>query len=204
MRCPSCECESTRVVDTRPVNDDMVVRRRRECRECDYRFTTYERIEQRVRKRDGNTEPFRREKIRRSVATAFAKRPIDGVEMEALVARIVEDLSASSTPLISTRRIGETVLRRLEAADPVAFVRYASVHRRFGTLGDFESMLEELENGAAAARGERPDRRQLDLLPGTFDDGDWAAGDAEWTSSGSTRPSRDSTRPSPDAPIGHA
>lgn len=147
MRCPSCEGEATKVVDTRAARGGRAVRRRRECLRCGGRFTTYENVEQRplqVLKRDGSAEDFQRDKLRASIATACTKRPVAPSEVEALVDRIEDGVSGSAGVEISTAVIGEAVMEGLEPLDRVAYIRYASVYRNFQHIDEFQEAVDEL------------------------------------------------------------
>ena len=147
MRCPSCEFDSTKVVDTRAARGGRAVRRRRECLRCGSRFTTYENVEQRplqVLKRDGSAEDFQRDKLQASIATACAKRPVSPSDVEALVDRIEDEVSGSAGVEISTALIGEAVMEGLEPLDRVAYIRYASVYRNFQHIDEFQEAVDEL------------------------------------------------------------
>lgn len=147
MRCASCECEATKVVDTRAARGGRAVRRRRECLRCGGRFTTYESVEQRplqVLKRDGSAEDFRRDKLQASIATACAKRPVSPSDVEALADRIEDAVSGSAGVEISSAAIGEAVMEGLEPLDRVAYIRYASVYRNFQHIDEFQEAVDEL------------------------------------------------------------
>ena len=168
MNCPRCDRESTKVVDSRPSTDGKSVRRRRECRACDARFTTYERIEQRVRKLSGRVEDFRPRKLRASIATACAKRPVSEHGIDLMVARIVEEVTASAGAEIPTHLIGEAAMRTLEPVDRVAFIRYASVYRNFQDIGEFVDAVDALgfRSEASALGHSDLSQRELELEPG--------------------------------------
>jgi transcriptional repressor NrdR len=155
MRCPFCGSVEDRVVDSRSSRDGRAVRRRRECLACSQRFTTYEYIEsipRHVIKRDGTREPYDREKILSGLLLACTKLPITRQQLEAVVARIEERLDESEGPEVETRRIGEMVMEELQRLDPVAYVRFASVYRKFQDVTEFAEELKEL------AEGKPPDR----------------------------------------------
>ena len=145
MRCPKCGSLEDKVIDSRASKDGDSIRRRRECLNCDARFTTYEeieRIELRAIKRDGRHEPFDRQKLLTSFVKACEKRPI-GIELiERAVEDLILDLEAEQTREIPTRMIGAKVMERLHELDPIAYVRYASVYRQFQEIGDF---IEEIQ-----------------------------------------------------------
>jgi transcriptional repressor NrdR len=150
MRCPFCGSAEDRVVDSRSSREGRVVRRRRECLACGQRFTTYEYVEsipRQVIKRDGVREPYDREKILRGLLTACTKRPIKVRELEAVVDRIEERLDGLEGPEVESRRIGEMVMEELQRLDPVAYVRFASVYRKFQDATEFAQELKELSEG---------------------------------------------------------
>jgi transcriptional repressor NrdR len=155
MRCPYCGSVEDRVVDSRSSRDGRAVRRRRECLNCSQRFTTYEYIEsipRQVIKRDSTREPYDREKILSGLLLACTKRPITRQQLETVVARIEERLDESEGPEVETRRIGEMVMEELQQLDPVAYVRFASVYRKFQDATDFAEELKELAEGKPPAR----------------------------------------------------
>jgi transcriptional repressor NrdR len=147
MRCPFCGDGDSQVVDSRLSEAGDAVRRRRRCRVCDRRFTTYERYDQgplHIRKRDGGREPFDRAKLMAGLERAAIKRPVEREQLEAVVDRIVAELRArGGTP--SADEVGELALRGLRGLDAVAYVRFASVYRKFGDVAEFEAELERLE-----------------------------------------------------------
>lgn len=136
MRCPTCQHDDSKVVDSRTAGD--AIRRRRQCGQCGTRFTTHERVEQRypwVVKKDGRHELFSREKLLHGIALACHKRPVDEKQMEAAVDRVAQALSSLSE--VSVARIGDEVLTVLRELDPVAYVRFASVYRQFESVEQF-------------------------------------------------------------------
>lgn len=144
MQCPFCRKGETKVVDSR-TSDSFAVRRRRECLECNRRFTTYERIEEsplKVIKKDGTRVPFDRERIRRGIEKACYKRPVSDEQIEELISRVEAEIYESFEREIPSRNIGELVFSALRELDQVAFVRFASVYREFKDVNDF---VEELE-----------------------------------------------------------
>ena len=147
MRCPSCGSLDTQVKDSRPTEDSAVIRRRRVCLTCNFRFTTFERVQLReltVIKRNGRRVPFDRDKLVRSVQVALRKRPVDPERVEQMVSAIVRELETGGEAEVSSEVIGETVMEHLRQLDDVAYVRFASVYRNFREAKDFESVLEEL------------------------------------------------------------
>lgn len=148
MRCPSCDDESTRVVDTRVGREGVEIRRRRECEECGWRFTTRERVEvqvPKVIKRDQRREEFDRAKLLAGVASACVKRPVPVDAIEGLVDSIERGLQESGEREVDSRQIGDRVMRALREFDDVAAVRFASVYRRFENIGDFAAFIAALE-----------------------------------------------------------
>jgi len=146
MRCPFCNAEDTRVVDSRPAEEGAAIRRRRECSECGNRFTTYERREAAlvVRKRNGTVQPFSAAKVLRGVSYAIADRPVPPGAVEGLV-RDVESLAQENGPEISSSQIGQWVLDGLLRIDRVAYLRFASVYKEFSGTHDFQKELAVLE-----------------------------------------------------------
>lgn len=147
MRCPFCQHADTDVLDTRKLNDGEMVRRRRKCRACGRRFTTYERVESvslTVVKKDGEREPYDREKIMRGVRTACYRRPISAQQIEQLVNDVESALMAIDDQEISSTAIGDEVMRRLRELDDVAYIRFASVYRSFADIGKLREAVDEL------------------------------------------------------------
>jgi len=146
VRCPFCRENDDKVVDSRSGEDGAAIRRRRECLACGRRFTTYERIDELgvvVRKRDGTSEPFDREKLRNGLEHAATGR-LDEHAIESLAAEIEEQLRTEGGE-VGSDRIGVTVLERLRALDNVAYLRFASVYKGFEDLADFELEVVELQ-----------------------------------------------------------
>src|SRR5919197_6462046 len=157
MRCPSCGSLDTQVKDSRPTEDSAVIRRRRVCVSCNFRFTTFERVQLReltVIKRNGRRVPFDRDKLARSIEIALRKRTVDPDRVEQTISNIVRELESLGENEVTTETIGETVMSHLRDLDDVAYVRFASVYRNFREPKDFEDALAELageEDGKAAA-----------------------------------------------------
>jgi len=147
MRCPNCASLDTQVKDSRPTEDSAVIRRRRVCVTCNFRFTTFERVQLReltVIKRNSRRVPFDRDKLVRSVQVALRKRPVDPERVEKMVSAIVRELETGGESEVSSEVIGETVMEHLRSLDDVAYVRFASVYRNFREAKDFEAVLDEL------------------------------------------------------------
>lgn len=158
MRCPFCQADDDKVVDSRPADEAAAIRRRRECLRCSRRFTTYERVEDvpvLIRKRSGATEPFDRAKLRSGVERAATGR-LDESAIDAVVLAVEEDLRAAGGE-VGSDRVGVAVLERLRASDPVAYLRFASVYKGFEDLADFEREVVELQKTTAPKR-RRPTR----------------------------------------------
>ncbi|ABC32609.1 predicted transcriptional regulator, consists of a Zn-ribbon and ATP-cone domains [Hahella chejuensis KCTC 2396] len=154
MHCPFCSAADTKVIDSRLVADGSQVRRRRECVSCSERFTTYEAAElvmPRVVKQDGTREPFDEDKLRAGFLKALEKRPVSMEEIEAAVDRIKFRLRATGERELNSRVIGEEVMSELRELDQVAFVRFASVYRRFQDLDEFRAEIDKLSRDAAAS-----------------------------------------------------
>ena len=146
MRCPSCGSLDTQVKDSRPTEDSSVIRRRRVCLSCNFRFTTFERVQLReliVIKRNGRRVPFDRDKLLRSVQVALRKRPVEPERIDQMVSKIVRELEGLGESEVSSETIGETVMAYLRELDDVAYVRFASVYRNFREAKDFETVLDE-------------------------------------------------------------
>ena len=144
MKCPICKTDNDRVVDTRASGDGYAIRRRRECVTCGRRYTTYERIEQsaiRVVKKDGARVPLDREKIKLGLSRACWKRPVSDEQIEDIVTSIEAAIYERWDSEITSRELGEMVMRHLSELDQVAFVRFASVYREFNDVQDFVAEL---------------------------------------------------------------
>jgi len=147
MRCPKCGHMDDKVLDSRSARDGASVRRRRECLACNQRFTTYEEIvrdELRVVKRDGRREDLSRAKLTAGVLRACEKRPITQAQIEALVDSVLDEVSQTGDVEVSTNAIGEKVMIRLKKLDEVAYVRFASVYRRFADVNQFLNAIKNM------------------------------------------------------------
>lgn len=150
MRCPKCGCPEDRVIDSRASRDGAAIRRRRECIRCKHRFTTYEQVERArliVVKRDGRREEFSRDKLLTGIMRACQKRPVSQEAIEALVERITEELATNYGGEVPSRDIGLRVMDGLRALDAVAYIRFASVYRRFEEATEFVQEVKKLEKG---------------------------------------------------------
>lgn len=149
MRCPYCTNSDTQVKDSRPTEDNTVIRRRRICQDCGGRFTTFERVQLReltIVKNSGRKVPFDRDKLMRSVQIALRKRPVEPERIERMVSGIVRRLENLGEAEIPAKVIGELVMEGLYALDQVAYVRFASVYRNFREAKDFENFLGEMSD----------------------------------------------------------
>ncbi len=145
MKCPYCGNSDTDVIETR--DGDGATRRRRECKKCEKRFTTYERVENVdlvIIKKDSRREKFDREKLKRGIVKATEKRPVGTDLIDSIVDEIEQELRSKDTTEIGSKSIGNLVLRKLKKVDKVAYIRYASVYLDFGDLADFEKVIEKL------------------------------------------------------------
>ena len=147
MRCPKCQSLDTQVKDSRPTEDSAAIRRRRVCLSCQFRFTTFERVQLReltVIKRNGRRVPFDRDRLARSFEIALRKRNVEPERIEQTVSKIVQELETLGESEISHETIGETVIAHLRELDEVAYVRFAFVYRDFREAKDFQAALAEL------------------------------------------------------------
>ena len=156
MKCPACGASDSRVLDSRPANEDSSIKRRRECPACGKRFTTYEIVDTVplvVIKKDGSHEFFDERKLQGGIMHACQKRPVDA---KAITAEIVAELNNTLISEITTKEIGERVMEKLRARDEVSYVRFASVYREFK---DVDTFMEELKN---MIRSRRPTKKKGD------------------------------------------
>ncbi len=147
MKCPYCGYKEDRVIDSRSSSDDTIIRRRRECLKCGKRFTTYEKVEHiplMVIKKDGRREEFDREKILNGIRKACEKRPVSIEKMEEIVNKIEAEVEKKNVREISTRVIGQLVMKYLHKLDQVAYVRFASVYKEFKDIEEFKQALDKL------------------------------------------------------------
>ncbi len=147
MRCPKCACEDDKVIDSRSVRSGAAIRRRRVCLRCGHRFTTYEEVVRtslRVIKHDGRHEELDRAKLMAGVETACGKRPISVQQIEVLIDGVIQELESEFDREVPSTVIGQKVMDRLESLDEVAYVRFASVYRRFRDVNQFLSEVRGL------------------------------------------------------------
>ena len=150
MICPFCSNDGTKVVDKREGDSGKTTRRRRECTKCGRRFTTFERVETLdllVVKKDGKREPFDRVKLRAGIIKSCEKRPVSAADIEKVIDEIEAELRKNGQTEVSSRKIGNLVIKKLRKLDEVAYIRFASVYRQFADIGDFEKELSKLSKG---------------------------------------------------------
>ena len=164
MKCPNCHKNGSRVVDSRPADNGHAIRRRRECEQCGYRFTTFERVEVTpllVIKKNGTREEFQREKLLRGIVRAAEKRPVGIDEITEIVDKVENKLRSVGGTEVSSQLIGEYVMKILADVDEVAYIRYASVYREFKDMHAFADELRELmaaDRAKASRRQDSPGR----------------------------------------------
>lgn len=147
MRCPFCENPDTRVIDSRPTEEGHAIRRRRECDNCNKRFTTYEKVEEMifmVIKKDGSREAFDRKKVMNGIIKACEKRPVPIADIEKIVDDIERGLNNMMEKEVESKLIGEVIMEHLKELDEVAYVRFASVYRQFKDVNTFVAEIEKL------------------------------------------------------------
>lgn len=163
MHCPFCGVDATRVVDSRLAAEGSQVKRRRECEACNSRFTTFESAElmmPRIVKNDGTPEPFDEAKLRRGITQALYKRPVKAESLDTAIGRIIHRLRSEGEREVASRKLGNWVMEELRELDQVAFVRFASVYRRFEDVNAFREEIERLESTPNRNQA----RRQLSLI----------------------------------------
>ena len=151
MRCNECHYADTKVIESRDVTDNQAIRRRRVCLQCGYRFTTYERVERPqliVVKNDGTRQLFNRQKLLDGLYRACEKTPVSALQLERLVGEIEQQLYACGESEIASSKVGELVMDRLMQLNEVAYVRFASVYRRFKDIAGFEKELSHIKQYA--------------------------------------------------------
>lgn len=159
MRCPYCRCadpkKGTEVIDSREHGDGESIRRRRKCKNCGARFTTYERVEStglRVIKKDGRREDFDRAKLRAKLGLALTKRPVGEEQIDALIGAVERELLQRAEREVPSAAIGELVMRHLKELDEIAYIRFASVYRNFQDLDSLRTEVDALVGARAGAR----------------------------------------------------
>ena len=171
MYCPFCNHEETKVIDSRLAGEGRQIRRRRQCTKCRERFTTFESAElvmPRLIKNDNTRQPFDEEKLRYSMIRALEKRPVPADEFEQAVGHLVHKLRTMGEREVPSRLVGELVMEELRKLDEIAYVRFASVYRRFQDVTEFQDEIERLQEiSDASAR-----REQMSLLPEDAGDSD--------------------------------
>ncbi|MGK2849139.1 MAG: transcriptional regulator NrdR [Minisyncoccota bacterium] len=148
MRCPFCNFEDTKVVDSRDTHEGRAIRRRRECEQCQARFSTYEEVEifrLLIVKKDGRKEEYDRRKIEKGLRRAFEKRPLAEEKIEKLLGEIEYTLHEKRVNEIASREIGKCIMEKLKETDQVAYIRFASVYKSFGSVKSFRKVLDTLE-----------------------------------------------------------
>jgi transcriptional repressor NrdR len=164
MHCPFCSHEETKVIDSRLAADGMQIRRRRQCLDCNERFTTFESAElvmPRLVKNDNTRQPFDESKLRNSMVRALEKRPVPSDELEQAIGHLIHKLRTMGEREVPSRLVGELVMEELRALDEVAYVRFASVYRRFQDITEFEEEIKRLQRISDTVAN----REQMSLLP---------------------------------------
>ena len=164
MHCPFCSHEETKVIDSRLAADGRQIRRRRQCLDCNERFSTFESAElvmPRLVKNDNSRQPFDESKLRNSMTRALEKRPVPSDELEEAVGRLIHRLRTMGEREVPSRLVGDLVMEELRALDEIAYVRFASVYRRFQDVTEFEEEIKRLQRISETAAS----REQMSLLP---------------------------------------
>ena len=148
MHCPYCNHTDTKVIDSRLIAEGLQTRRRRECPTCGERFTTFETAEllmpKIIKSRNNMREPFNEQKLREGLSRALEKRPVGEEEVETLIEDIKKDIRSSGEREVRSRLVGEVIMKRLRQVDEVAFIRFASVYRRFEDITEFSEEVDKL------------------------------------------------------------
>jgi transcriptional repressor NrdR len=168
MYCPFCSHEETKVIDSRLAADGRQIRRRRQCLDCNERFTTFETAElvmPRLIKTDNSRQPFDENKLRNSMVRALEKRPVAADEFEQAIGRLVHRLRTMGEREVPSRLVGELVMEELRSLDEVAYVRFASVYRSFQDVTEFQDEIKRLQEISSIAAN----REQMSLLPDLLD-----------------------------------
>jgi transcriptional repressor NrdR len=168
MHCPFCNHDETKVIDSRLAGEGRQIRRRRQCLNCGERFTTFESAElvmPRIVKSDSTRQPFDEDKLRNSMVRALEKRPVSSELLEQAIGRLIHKLRTLGEREVPSRLVGDLVMDELRALDEVAYVRFASVYRRFQDVTEFEDEIKRLQRISDAAAN----REQMSLLPELLD-----------------------------------
>jgi transcriptional repressor NrdR len=147
MKCPFCNSAETKVIDSRAAQRNNAIRRRRECLDCSHRFTTYEYVVEyplTIIKNDGRREEYDRQKLFNSVKIACNKRPVSREKLEAIVVDIEKEIEEKSGGEVASSQIGELVMKYLKTLDEIAYIRFASVYKKFRDLNEFRSQIDQL------------------------------------------------------------
>ena len=150
MKCPFCQNSEDKVLESREIDEGKVIRRRRECLSCRGRFTSYERVEEKpilVIKRDGRREQFSREKVRSGILKACEKRPVALMLIDETIDEIEREIHREEGREVTTAKIGEMVMDRLQEVDKIAYIRFASVYRKFENISEFVKEIKEITIG---------------------------------------------------------
>jgi transcriptional repressor NrdR len=164
MHCPFCGHDETKVIDSRLAGEGRQIRRRRQCLACNERFTTFETAElvmPRLIKNDNTRQPFDENKLRYSMVRALEKRPVPADQLEEAIGHLIHKLRTMGEREVPSRLVGELVMEELRALDEVAYVRFASVYRRFQDITEFEDEIKRLQKISETAAS----REQMSLLP---------------------------------------
>ncbi len=164
MHCPFCGHDETKVIDSRLAGEGRQIRRRRQCLDCNERFTTFETAElvmPRLIKNDNSRQPFDENKLRSSMVRALEKRPVPSDQLEEAIGHLIHKLRTMGEREVPSRLVGEFVMEELRALDEVAYVRFASVYRRFQDITEFEDEIKRLQKISETAAS----REQMSLLP---------------------------------------
>lgn len=163
MRCHNCKFNDTKVIESRDVTDGEATRRRRECSKCHARFTTYERLERPqliVIKKNGSRESFNRDKLLAGLHRACEKTVVTNLQLESLIAKVEDELYGRGEPEVNSREIGELIMDGLADLSDVAYVRFASVYRRFSDITGFEKELSQVKSRHAKKVNHRKELRK--------------------------------------------
>lgn len=167
MRCPFCQHDDSRVLDSRVCEDGLAIRRRRQCPVCERRFTTIERMQMVIVKKDGSEEPFSREKVVSGVRKACKGRPVSDADLARLGQRVEDSLRAGGSSEIPSDQVGLAILPPLRELDPIAYLRFASVYRHYETIDDFILEIERLRAESTDGQSDSGGRPLAAQAPGS-------------------------------------